>query len=341
MLTSCTDPATTTTTTTTTTSTTTTVTTTPAEPDVQTEIDDPPETVGEAFERLGGFGTFRGSAAEMVDGQCVTIESVNETEPAPLGSVVKIYVLAAIGEAIRSGDLSWDDEVVIRDELKSLPTGILQDSESGDTVSLLEAAELMISISDNTATDHLINLVGREAVESVMADFGHSRPELNIPFLDTRELFALKIGPASGLSVQWLGGDEQSRRAILDQIADITPADLPVLEWTEPIEPDTIEWFASPDDLCTLAGLITVLSDSVPEIGGILSINPGVPADPGAWDRIWFKGGSEPGLAAMWWVTETDGRVFITAGSVVNPGQTFDINEATLLFAAARDLLAP
>lgn len=337
MLTSCTDPATTTTTTTTatattTTSTTTTVTTTPL-------LDDPPEAVSEAFERLGGFGTFRGLAAEMVDGQCVTIESVNAAEPAPLGSVAKLYVLVAIGEAIRSGDLSWDDEVVIRDELKSLPTGILQDGDSGDTVSVLEAAELMISISDNTATDHLINLVGRETVESVMADFGHSRPELNTPFLDTRELFALKIGPASGLSVQWLDGDEQSRRAILDQIADITPADLPVLEWTEPIEPDTIEWFASPDDLCTLAGLITALSDSVPEIGEILSINPGVP-DSGAWNRIWFKGGSEPGLAAMWWVTETDGRVFITAGSVVNPGQTFDINEATLLFAAARDLLA-
>lgn len=304
-------------------------------------LDDPPGTVEEAFARLAEFGTFRGLAAELVDGQCIAIESLSAGEPAPLGSAAKLYVLAALGEAVRSGEIAWDDEVEIRDGLKSLPSGILQDFDAGDTVTVLEAAELMISISDNTATDHLIDIVGREHVESVMADFGNTTPDMNTPFLDTRELFALKIGPAAGLAVQWLDGDEETRRAILDQIADITPEDLPVTEWTGPIEPDTIEWFATPDDLCTLAVLISDLADAVPEIGEILAINPGVPADPAAWEQIWFKGGSEPGLAAAWWVTENDGRVFVTAGSVVNPDQLFDITEAILLLAAARDLLAP
>jgi len=56
-----------------------------------------------------------------------------------------------------------------------------------------ELANRMISISDNTATDHLLLTVGREAVESIQAAMGHSAPGLNAPFITTRELFVLKV----------------------------------------------------------------------------------------------------------------------------------------------------
>jgi len=102
-----------------------------------------------------------------------------------------------------------------------------------------------------------------------------------------------------------------------------------------------VEWFASPNDLCTLAIGLIELSESQPEVGEILALNPGVPATPGTWERIWFKGGAEPGLLAVWWVTESQGRTFVTAGSVVNPETALDADEAALLFAAIRDLLAP
>lgn len=304
-------------------------------------LDDPPESIEDVNQRLAELGTLGMVTAEIVDGECVPGQVVSPGDPAPLGSVAKLYVLAALGEAIEGGDVAWDDEVEIRDELKSIPTGILQDRPAGEMVTVREMAELMISISDNTATDHLIDLLGRETVESVMAEYGHTTPELNIPFLNTRELTALKIGPASGLSVQWVEGDEQARRDILEQISDITPADLPLEEWTEPIEPATVEWFASPGDLCSLAVALMDLVGSQPEIGEILEMNPGVPADPGTWDRIWFKGGSEPGLLAVWWVTESQDRFVVTAGSVVNEETAFDTDEAVLLFAAARDLLVP
>lgn len=303
-------------------------------------LDDPPETVEDAFERLDRMGTFRGMTAEVVGGQCEPITSVSAGEPAPLGSVFKLYVLAAIGEAIGAGELAWDDEIVVRDELKSVPTGTMQDLEAGDTVTVLEAAELMISISDNTATDHLIDLIGRETVEAVLADYGHSTPGLNIPFLDTREFTALKVGPAEGLRTQWLSGGESEKRAILDQISDITPADLPIQEWTEPIDPDLLEWFASPQDLCTLAIRLAELADSVPEVGEILEINPGIPAEEGTWDNLWFKGGSEPGMVAGWWVTESGDQTFVTTGSLVD-SNVIDQDEALLLLASARDLLAP
>ena len=304
-------------------------------------LDDPPESVAEAFGRLAEIGTTRALTAEVVDGQCVPMEEMSSGEPAPLGSVVKLYVLAALGEAVQSGEIAWDDEIAIREELKSIPTGVLQDRPAGDVVTVLETAELMISISDNTATDHLIDLIGRETVESLLADYGHTSPQLNIPLMNTREFTALKVGPASGLSVQWLEGDEAQRRAILTQISDITPADLPIQEWVAPIDPDRLEWFASPEDLCTLGVRLSELAQAIPEIGEILEINPGVPAQQGTWDSIWFKGGSEPGLLAAWWLTRSGDRTFVTAGSVVDPSAVIDSDEAVLLLAAARDLLAP
>lgn len=305
-------------------------------------LEDPPESVVEAFNRLADLGELRAVTAEIVDGSCQVIDSVAADEPAPVGSVFKLYVLAALGEAIASGELAWDDTITIEDGLKSIPTGELQTRDSGSEVSLLEAAQLMISISDNTAADHLIDLLGREEIEATQAGYGNSMPELNMPFLTTREFAALKVGPASGLrNPQWIEGDEVERRAILAQISDITPADLPLQDWTGPIDPDLVEWFASPRDLCGLALGLADLAGSVPEIAQILEINPGVPAESGTWDRIWFKGGSEPGLLAVWWVTRTGERTFVTAGSVVDPEETIDSDLAVLLFAAARDLLAP
>lgn len=323
-----------------------TTTTSPApEPDVPPDdgptLDDPPETIDEGFQRLREIGTLRTLTAEIVDGSCAPIAGHDEDEPAPIGSIFKLYVLAALGEAVEDGEVSWSDEIVIRDELKSVPSGTLQTREAGEVVTVHETARLMISISDNTAADHLIDLLGRRTVEATMAAYGHTSPDLNIPFMDTREFTALKVGPASGLRIQWIEGDEETRRSILRQISGITTGDLPVQDWTRPIDPHLVEWFASPQDLCRLAAGLGDLSASVPEIAEILATNPGVPAQPGTWESVWYKGGSEPGLAAAWFVTRADGRTFVTTGSVVDPEAVIDTDEAVLLVAAIRDLLEP
>ena len=49
----------------------------------------------------------------------------------------------------------------------------------------------MITVSDNTATDHLMDLVGREAVEQIQLEMGHSEPTVNVPYPTTRELTIL------------------------------------------------------------------------------------------------------------------------------------------------------
>jgi beta-lactamase class A len=84
-------------------------------------------------------------------------------EVAPLGSVFKLSVLGALADAIDAGALTWDDELTIEEADRSLPTGELQDRVGG-TTTVREAATLMVSLSDNTATDLLIHELDRSTV---------------------------------------------------------------------------------------------------------------------------------------------------------------------------------
>lgn len=301
-------------------------------------LDDPPADFAAAADRLAAIGDTGLLVAEINDGVCSPLFELEADRPVPVASAIKLYVLAAVADAVAAGDLSWSDDVEIRDDLKSVPTGVMQDEEAGTTFSVREMAEVMIAFSDNTATDHLIDLVGREAVETALTTYGMAQPELNVPFMNTLELTALKVGPASGLATQWLDADPEGRRAILDQISDITPADIPVSEFVDPVLPDQIEWFATPEDMC---GVLVALMEMGDPIDKILTINPGLPDDEEAFETVAFKGGSEPGLTAMNWLVErVDGRRFVVAGSVVNPDEAIDALETTLLFGAVRDLVA-
>jgi beta-lactamase class A len=73
-----------------------------------------------------------------------------------------------------------------------VPSGGLQDEAAGTGFELSLCAECMISISDNTTTNHLIQTLDQRNVEEAIAAAGHSDPALNFPFLMTRELFLLK-----------------------------------------------------------------------------------------------------------------------------------------------------
>src|SRR5207249_4798791 len=109
----------------------------------------------------------------------------------PLGSMFKVYVLGAVSKKIKAGGLTWDTPLTITADVKSLPSGRLQDRPDGSTVTVREAAKLMISISDNTAADLLARTVGREAVQEQVKAWG-GQVAKNTPFLTTRELFLIK-----------------------------------------------------------------------------------------------------------------------------------------------------
>lgn len=312
----------------------------PADPP---QLDDPPQTAANAAARIGQLGRFGYVVADVVGDECTARMGEDPDVAVPLGSMFKLYVLGAVVDAVTTGTISWDQEVAIVDRYRSLPSGIVQDDPPGSTRTVRELAELMISISDNTAADHLAGLVGRTAVEQALLDYGNSNPALDRPFLTTRELFVLKLADPTGepgmpgrLGVEYASADEAERRRILQDEVDQYPiADLDMTRWTTPIAVDDLEWFASPMDLCRALTRLEQNEDAA----RILSINAGIPDSEGLWSYLGYKGGSEPGLLGMaWYRRAQDGGISVVSGTVWNPDQLVDQTEAALLLGALRDL---
>jgi beta-lactamase class A len=165
--------------------------------------------------------------ANLNHGSCQPVHSIDPHTAAPFGSVVKLYVLYALGNAAAEGKVRWDQPLTVTAKLKSLPSGLLQNEPDGTQISVLDAASKMITISDNTATDMLINLLGRSAIEAALSPTGMSNPELDRPFLTTRESFILMLEQWPTLAKRYLAANEAGRRALLASTVDR----LPFLTW--------------------------------------------------------------------------------------------------------------
>ena len=133
-------------------------------------------------EDLVALGERVSFAAMRVNGDAgfVPVHMLHEDESLAIGSTFKLWILGALGEAVRAGDLRFEDTLAVRDEWKSLPSGTMQFEPAGKAFTLREYAEKMISISDNTATDHLLYAVGRENAGgscAVREGLGAERPD--------------------------------------------------------------------------------------------------------------------------------------------------------------------
>ena len=216
------------------------------------------------------------------------VAALNAEQPLAVGSTFKLWVLKALLQQIESGQRQWDDVVELREEWKSLPSGFLQSWPEGSQLTLESLAALMISQSDNTATDHLLRIVGREAVEALLPN-GRSdekpneKSDRNRPFLTTREAFVLKDPANTRILQRWRRSKEKS--TLLSPIAALPLPSVGIFN-SGPVATD-VEWFFSASELCEAMSEVAELP--------LMSINPGL-LDPTRWEKVSFKGGSEPGV---------------------------------------------
>ncbi len=293
-----------------------------------------PRSWAELDKRLRALAPRVGFLAAEVrgNGACRPVHTVAPDTPRPLGSMFKLYVLGATAEQIKKGRFSWDTPLTIRPGLKSLPSGILQDRPDNSTVSVREAAKLMISISDNTGADLLIDKAGRARVETQMSKWSR-HAALNRPFLTTRELFLLKGADYPRLAKNYLSLDRSRRYRYLATTVARTPL-TEVKVWNKPRDIDRLEWFASPGDVCrAFAGLSAL---NTPPLDEAMSANDaGLGLDAKAWPTVWYKGGSEPGVLSMGFLArDAAGRTYVVTALTSDRRSALDEN------AAAPELLA-
>jgi Beta-lactamase enzyme family/ORF 12 gene product N-terminal len=254
-------------------------------------------------------------------GSCTPVHQVAASAARPLASMFKLFVLGALAHQIAAGRVSWTQQLTVTAAVKSGGSGTLQDVPAGTRISVQQTAAKMIAISDNTAADMLIHLVGRSAVQAQDRQWsGHAA--LNVPFLTTREAFLLKyVHPA--LASQYLSLAPARRAAFLVSSVDplpFSPAQLQSVGTTSPADIETLEWFASPDDICrAFAGLQQLAAQpALAPLGSVLSANDGdFGLDPAQWPTVWFKGGSEPGVLTVGYLaSNSKGQTFVVVAMI-------------------------
>jgi hypothetical protein len=273
--------------------------------------------------------------ADVTGGSCQPVHGLDPGIPAPLAAAVKLYVLDALGQAVAAGTVGWNQPLTVTAPLKSLPPGELQGEPDGTRLSVLDTAAAMISLSDNTATDMLIHLLGRTAVEAALTHTGMADPPLDRPFLTTREIFTLKLRHWPALAGRYLAAGQAGRRALLAATVDRAP--LPAVAaagaWITPRAVTSLEYFASASDLCRVYAALSALArrPGLAPIGQVLSLNDdGLQLDPAQWKTTWFKGGSEPGVLTLAFMATTrTGHSYAVTVLAENPSAP--INQATAI----------
>lgn len=262
-------------------------------------------------EALSSFDALPGELSYLVLTNGEVVAEQRAESPLAVGSAFKLGILSALKDRIDAGEVSWRDVLELEADQISLSSAHLQGHPAGSPFTLHSLAASKISVSDNTATDMLLDFVGRDiAAEKLGIDF----------VLKTRELFQLKADPA--LTEAFLAADGAGRAGISDQLAN---APLPQPGEASGPHVAGLEWYVELDTLCALAAETAQLD--------VFAINPGL-AEPTDWKRIAFKGGSETGVLNFTTYLEAeDGSTHCVAMSW-NADQPLDQAQAGVIYSS-------
>ncbi len=96
----------------------------------------------------------------------------------PSASVIKVPVLLELYRRVEENRLSLDHLLLLKKEDQVGGSGVLKDLTPNTEYSLRDLATLMITVSDNTATNLLIDYLGVESVNTTLQRMGTANTEL-------------------------------------------------------------------------------------------------------------------------------------------------------------------
>jgi hypothetical protein len=191
----------------------------------------------------------------------------------------------------------------------------MQLEPAGSAFPISRFATLMMTITDNTATDHLLNRLGRERVEAYQRE-RNDLTRLNTPFLSTGDFFRLKLSADDLLREKFAASTDDEQRAMLAPEGEVGQLPLtaePLREWADPTSIHQINWFASPRQCCEMLSELRrmELQPGMEPLGEALRGNPGLALPADTWPTVIFKGGQEPGVqSGVWMLERHDGKWF-------------------------------
>jgi beta-lactamase class A len=105
--------------------------------------------------------------------------ALNADERVRTASTIKIAVMIEAFARVSEGKAKWTDEVVLTKEKKVSGSGILAELSDNIHLTLRDAVNLMMILSDNTATNLVLDVLTTDAVNARMESLGFKQIKIN------------------------------------------------------------------------------------------------------------------------------------------------------------------
>jgi beta-lactamase class A len=118
--------------------------------------------------------------------------ALNADERVRTASTIKIAVMIEAFARVAEGKAKWTDEVVLTKEKKVSGSGILAELSDNLHLTLRDAVNLMMILSDNTATNLVLDVLTTDAVNARMESLGFKQIKINRKVMSGGESMAGK-----------------------------------------------------------------------------------------------------------------------------------------------------
>jgi len=110
--------------------------------------------------------------------------SINADDVVSSASIIKVPIIVEAMRRVAAGELSLDREYALDDADRVRGSGVVRYLHSGAVLTLKDLLTLMIIVSDNTATNIVIDLLGTEGVNETMRSMGLTKSALQRKMYD-------------------------------------------------------------------------------------------------------------------------------------------------------------
>ncbi|MBP2076317.1 serine hydrolase [Oceanobacillus polygoni] len=109
---------------------------------------------------------------------------INANTPRKAASIVKLFILAEVLQQIEAGSVQKEQLISIQPEEMVEGAGVINYLTNHDTYSYQNLVELMIIVSDNTASNILLDTIGIERLNYSIKKLGCQHTTINRKFMD-------------------------------------------------------------------------------------------------------------------------------------------------------------
>ncbi|WP_125152483.1 serine hydrolase [Clostridium rectalis] len=111
--------------------------------------------------------------------------NINENKVFPSASTIKLVIMATFLKKVRDGLVKLEDNIVLLNSHKCGGDGILKELNEGHIFTYKEIITFMIIISDNTATNILIDFLGMDEINSMAESLNLKHTRIKRKMMDS------------------------------------------------------------------------------------------------------------------------------------------------------------